>query len=129
LKIQAAAEDYLEAIFILSKDGNVRAVDLAAHMGFSKPTISIFLKQFRENGYVYLDSDRNIFLTDQGLEIAQNIYERHNLLANVLIAIGVDEETAYKEACKIEHNISDTTFECITRFYEKHLKGNHFKEV
>jgi len=119
MKIQASAEDYLEAILVLTKqNGKVRSVDVANHMGFSKPTISIIMKQFRDNGYITLDNHRNIHLTEKGAEIAQGIHERHTVLSNLLIAIGVDKETAISDACKIEHNISEKTFECIKAFYE-----------
>lgn len=114
MKIQASAEDYLEAILVLSRtNGKVRAVDIANHMGFAKPTISIIMKQFRDNGYITLDNERNIHLTEKGAEIANDIHERHVVLTNMLIAIGVDEAIAREEACKIEHVISDKTFECI----------------
>jgi len=120
LKIQASAEDYLEAILVLSKqNGKVRSVDIAKHMGFSKPTISIIMKQFRDNGYIIIDAERNIHLTEKGADIATQVHERHTVLTGVLIAIGVSEETAKADACKIEHNISAETFECIKQFYEK----------
>jgi len=120
MKIQASAEDYLEAIFVLSKQiGKVRSIDLAKHMGFAKPTISIAVKQFRDNGYITIDGERNIHLTEKGAEIAHGIHERHMVLSKVLMAIGVSEETAMADACKIEHNISVETFECVKKFYEK----------
>ena len=120
MKIQASAEDYLEAILVLEQQlGRVRSVDVANHMNFAKPTISIIMRQFRDNGYVTFDHERNIHLTEKGLEIAKRIHERHTLLANVLIAIGVDEKTAYEDACKIEHNLSEVTFKCIKEFYER----------
>ena len=123
MKIQASAEDYLEAILVLGrKNGKVRSVDIANHMNFAKPTISIIMKQFRDNGYVTFDSDRNIHLTEKGAEIAIRIHERHTILSKILMAIGVDENIAYADACKIEHNISETTFECIKNFYEQQLK-------
>jgi len=118
MKIQASAEDYLEAILVLQeKNGRVRSVDIANHMNFAKPTISIIMKQFRDNGYVIMDSDRCIHLTEKGAEIANRIHERHMILSAVLMAIGVDETTAFADACKIEHNISEITFECIKNFY------------
>jgi len=124
MKIQASAEDYLESILVLTqKKGHVRSVDIAQHMGFSKPTISIIIKQFKENGYVEIDADRNISLTDKGAEIANRTYERHMLFAMFLMDIGVDEETAYADACKIEHNISEVSFERFKEFmiYSKKL--------
>ena len=121
MKIQASAEDYLESILVLTqKKGKVRSVDIAQHMGFAKPTISIILKQFRENGYVEIGTDRTISLTEKGAEIARRTYERHMLFANFLIDIGVEEETAYAEACKIEHSISDESFELFKAFYKKY---------
>lgn len=120
MKIQASAEDYLEVIYVLSKkQGKVRSIDIANHMNFAKPTISIKMKQFRENGYITFDAERNIHLTEKGEEIAIRINERHTLLTKVLTVIGVDEKQALEDACKIEHNISETTFECVKAFYEK----------
>lgn len=124
MKIQSSAEDYLEAILVLSKNGNVRAVDIANHMNFSKPTISIMMKQFHANGYVNIDSDRNITLTEKGAEIAGKTYERHNLLARILMAIGVDKETAYADACKVEHHLSDKSFDRIKAYCEEHLTNS-----
>ena len=121
MKIQASAEDYLEAIFVLSKRGKVRSVDIANHMQFAKPTISIKMKQFRDNGYIFFEADRSIHLTEKGAEIATRIHERHELLVEVLMAIGVDETQAREDACKIEHNISEKTFECIKNFSQSFL--------
>jgi len=123
MKIQASAENYLEAILFLSKKkSNVRAVDIAQYMSFSKPTISIAMKQFRENGYIDIDSRRHISLTEKGAEIANRMHERHLLIANLLMMIGVDEETAYSDACKIEHCISDKSFSCLKDFYNQRVK-------
>jgi len=120
LKIQASAENYLEAILVLGKKkSNVRAIDIAQHMNFSKPTISIAMKQFRDNGYIIIDSNRHISLTEKGAEIANRTHERHNLIAKLLIMIGVDEETAYTDACKIEHCISEKSFECLKAYYSR----------
>ena len=122
MKIQASAEDYLEAIFVLSKNkNNVRAVDIVGYMGFSRPTVSIALKQFRENDYITIDAGRNITLTDKGYQIAKQTYERHTLIAQFLMAVGVDEETALADACKMEHSISEKSFECLTEYYKTHL--------
>ena len=123
MKIQASAEDYLEAIWVLTQnEQKVRATDLAAHMGFAKPTISIIVKKFKDNGYITIEDERYITLTEKGAEIAIRIHERHTILSKILMAIGVDEDIAYADACKIEHNISETTFECIKNFYEQQLK-------
>ena len=119
MKIQASAEDYLESILMLTqKKGHVRSVDIAQHMGFSKPTISIIMKQFKENGYIEIDHERNITLTPKGSSIATRTYERHMLFAKFLMDIGVDEETAFADACKIEHNISEASFERFKDFYK-----------
>jgi len=124
MKIQTSAENYLEAILLLSKKmSNVRAVDIAQYMGFSKPTISIAMKQFRENGYINIDSNRYITLTEKGAEIANRMHERHMLIAKLLMMVGVDEETAYIDACEIEHCISDKSFECLKAFYNQQTKG------
>ncbi|MCL1842670.1 MAG: metal-dependent transcriptional regulator [Defluviitaleaceae bacterium] len=120
MKIQASSEDYLETILVLTKkQGKVRSIDIANHMNFAKPTISIKMKQFRDNGYITFDADRHIHLTEKGAEIAARIHERHTLITKILVAIGVDEAQALEDACKIEHNISEKTFECIKKFYEK----------
>lgn len=118
MNIHASAEDYLEAILILQeKGGNVRSIDVARHMNFSKPTISAAMKQFRENGYIEMDDGHNISLTEPGAEIARKIYERHRLIAQILMDLGVDEETAYMDSCKIEHSISEKSFDCIKKYY------------
>ncbi|MCL2223773.1 MAG: metal-dependent transcriptional regulator [Defluviitaleaceae bacterium] len=125
MEIRASAEDYLETILVLTEQqGKVRSVDIANHMNFSKPTISIQMKRFLENGYITFDENRNIHLTEKGSEIAERIHKRHTLLTSVLIAIGVDEEQAREDACKIEHSISEKTFECIKEFYDKNFNKN-----
>lgn len=117
--IQEAGEMYLETIYVLSKElPKVRAVDITKKMGFSKPTISIQMKKFRENGYVTVNEDGGIVLTKQGLDIAERIYERHVVISQILIKLGVDEPTAYQDACRIEHYISDTTFQCMKRHFK-----------
>jgi Mn-dependent DtxR family transcriptional regulator len=122
MEIRASAEDYLETIYVLmKKNGRVRSIDVANHLNFSKPTISIQMKRFCENGYITYDENRNIHLTEKGSEIARRVHERHTLLSDVLIAIGVDEKQAYEDACKIEHNISNKSFECIKNFYDNFL--------
>jgi len=124
MKIQASAEDYLETIYVLSKEKeNVRAIDIANYTGYAKPTISIILKQFRENDYIVLDNQKNIFLTERGKKIATRIYERHNLIANFLMAIGVEKEIAFADACKLEHGFSEKSFECLSDYFNKNLKG------
>ena len=117
MKIKESAENYLETIYILkNKNGYVRSIDVATHLGFSKPSVSVAMKAFREEGYIMVDSDGAIELTQKGLEIAEEMYERHNIIARALMAIGVDEETAFEDSCKIEHHISRQSFEKIKEF-------------
>ena len=116
MNIHESAEDYLETILVLSKRmPRVRSVDIANEMNFSRPSVSVAMKHFRENGLITVDSDGNISLTDAGLEIAQSTYDRHMLLTELLVSIGVSEETAKEDACKIEHHISEETFEKLSQ--------------
>ena len=109
-----SAEDYLETILVLrNRMGEVRSIDIATEMGFSKPSVSIAMKHFRENGYVTVDENGHIHLTESGLAVAERTYERHLVLTRLLTAIGVDEQTAREDACRIEHDISEQTFTCI----------------
>ena len=125
LVIQESAEMYLETILVLSRRiGQVRSIDVVNEMGFSKPTVSEQMKKFRENGYIEMDGDGFIFLTEKGREIAERIYERHIVLTKLLMAIGVDEKSAHHDACKIEHGISDESFECIKAHYYNYTEGN-----
>lgn len=111
MKIQEAAENYLECILIIGKEkGQVRSIDIAHRLEVTKPTVSVTMKQFRENGYVEMDSDGFLTLTEKGREIAERIYERHVVLTELLIGLGVDEKTAREDACRIEHDLSDVTF-------------------
>lgn len=120
--IKASAEDYLEAILVLTeKLGRVKSIDIVNHMNFSKPTISIQMKHFRNNGYITVDEKKYIRLTEKGEEIARRIHERHTILSKVLMAIGVGEKQAYEDACKIEHAVSGEAFDCIKAFYEKSM--------
>ena len=122
-KTHESAEDYLEKILILrERNGNVRSIDIVNEMNFSKPSISIAMKKLRAEGLVEMDLNGYITLTSQGEEIAQRIYKRHRLLKKVLMAIGVEEETAAEEACRIEHDINDDTYDKINAFYNKHFE-------
>ena len=113
---QESTENYLETIYILLQRMKlVRSIDVCNELGYSKPTISVVMKQFREKGYVEMDGSGHITLTPSGLEIAQRIYERHVVLSELLMMLGVGKETALADACKIEHDISDETFACIKR--------------
>ena len=118
LQIHESAENYLETILILhNRLGMVRSIDIATELGFSKPSVSMFMKNLRENGYILVDKDGYITLTDAGRAIADKIYERHQMIAEILMALGVDEETAYRDSSKIEHDISDKSFECMKQHY------------
>lgn len=111
-KLYASGEDYLEAVLVLKQEkGMVRSVDLARHMGFSKPSISHAVGVLRDGGFLTMDKDGFLHLTDVGREVAEKIYERHLFFTKQLIAAGVDQETAEQDACRIEHAISDTSFE------------------
>lgn len=123
MKVQESAENYLETILVLSKrNGNVRSIDIATELGFSKPSISNAMKLFREQGYISVDSNGLITLTKSGLDIANRVYERHLLLTRYLIALGVNEATAKEDACRIEHVISQETFMKIKEHY-KNIDG------
>lgn len=117
MKIHESAENYLESILMLkNKNGCVRSIDVANELGFSKSSVSVAMKSFREEGYVLVDESGNLSLTDKGMEIATYVYARHNIIAKALMAIGVSEDTAYADSCKIEHDISRETFEKITEY-------------
>ena len=111
MRIHKSAEDYLEMILRLNEEkGYARSVDIATGLGVSKPSVSVAMKQLREGGYIVMDKDNYISLTDTGMEIAYRIYERHKVLTRMLTMIGVDEKTAEDDACKVEHDISVQTF-------------------
>ena len=117
MKIQESAENYLEAILILNKrNGEVHAIDIAAELEFSKPSVSVAMKRLRENGYVEVNGMGHITLTDKGMEIAQRMYERHTFLSSWLASIGVDPVIAAGDACRMEHVISAETFDAIRAY-------------
>lgn len=114
MKIHQSAEDYLETILVLKeRRGAVRSIDIANEMNFSKPSISVAMKKLRENGYIEVDKDGYILLTDAGMEIASKVYNRHKILTRFFVSLGVTEEVAAEDACKIEHHLSQETFEKI----------------
>ena len=120
MRIHKSAEDYLEMILRLNEEkGYARSVDIATGLGVSKPSVSVAMKQLREGGYILMDKDNFITLTDAGMEIAQRIYERHKVLTRMLALIGVDEKTAETDACKVEHDISVQTFNALKDQLEK----------
>lgn len=120
MKIQESAENYLETILVIShRKGMVRSIDIVNELEFSKPSVSVAMKNLRENGYIEMDKDGYIMLLDKGRKIAEKIYERHTTLSKYLIALGVDPVVAAEDACRIEHVISAESFEAIK---------NHIKE-
>lgn len=125
MKIQKSSEDYLEAMLMLKeKHGYIRSVDIASQLGVTKPSVSYATKRLRENGYITMDADGLISLTASGMEIAARIYERHKLLTQLLISLGVSEETAREDACKIEHDLSIETFDAI-REHARRYSSTH----
>lgn len=121
MKIQESAENYLETILVLEKqNGTVRSIDIANRLGFSKPSISVAMKNLRSEGYIDMDENSYITLTPAGREIAARIYERHQLFTKWLMFLGVGEEIAAEDACRIEHYVSQETFEAIKR----HIREN-----
>jgi Mn-dependent DtxR family transcriptional regulator len=120
MRIQESGEMYLETILRLSqKSGHVRAIDVGEEMGYSKPSVSRAMGLLKNGGFIVVDADGAITLTDAGRELAEKIYARHTLLTKFLIALGVDEATASEDACKMEHSISDTSFEAIKKWAKK----------
>ena len=116
MAVSEAIENYLETIYILSQQQNeVHAIDICSYLSYSRPTVSIVLRQMRENGLVTVNEDNHIFLTEKGMKIAAHVYERHKVLTRMLMMLGVSKETALHDACKIEHDLSDETFEAIKR--------------
>lgn len=117
MKVNESAENYLEAIFMLKKKtGFVRSIDIAHELEFTKASVSVAMKSFREKGYITIDDSGGISLTDSGLAIAEKVYERHHIIASVLMSIGVSKETAFEDSCKIEHVISDESFNKLKEF-------------
>ena len=118
MQIRESAENYLETILILSQrkgKGEVRSIDIVNELEFSKPSVTVAMKNLRENGYITVDKDGYIRLTDKGLEIAEKMYERHTLLSQWLIKLGVDEKVAVEDACRMEHVISAESFAAIKK--------------
>lgn len=128
MTIHESAEDYLEAILKLrTKQGNVRSIDIVAELNVTKPSVSVAMKKLRESGHVKMDDSGLLTLTEKGEAVAKQIYERHQVLSQMLMALGVDSETASQEACKIEHVITDDTFQKIKNHYQKN-KDNYAPE-
>lgn len=120
--IHESGEMYLETIHVLyKKNGRVRSIDISEHMGYSKPSVSRAVGLLKQGGYLTVEDTGNLRLSPEGLQIAQKIYTRHKLLKTVLMRLGVDEQTAGEDACKMEHVISDATFEAIRKHLEQDL--------
>lgn len=120
MQLQESGEMYLETIFVLTKKlGSVRSLDVAEYMNFSKPSVSRAVKLLKDGKFITVDKDGYISLTETGKDIASKIFERHTLLTDILVRIGVDEETASEDACKIEHSISDKSFEALKLYFSK----------
>ena len=117
MHLQESGEMYIESIYVLSKKmSHVRSLDVAEYMNYSKPSVSRAVGLLKSGGYVNVDEDGHLTLTELGVEIAEKIYERHTVITALLVGLGVDPETASEDACKIEHAISDAAFEAIKRF-------------
>lgn len=120
-RILESKENYLETILILrNRSGSVRSVDIAAEMGFSKPSVSVAMKNLRAEGCIVVDDNGFITLTERGLKIAERVYERHTVFLDWLTSLGVPEEIACEDACRMEHDISVESFEAIKAFLERH---------
>ena len=125
MPLQESGEMYLETILLLSKkNSRVRSIDVGEYMGFSKPSVSRAIGLLKSGGYVNMDKDGHLTLTDAGEEVARKIYERHELLSGFLVTLGVSEETASADACKIEHHISDESFAAIKRYVDQLKEKN-----
>ena len=123
--LQESGEMYLESVYILSQKGPfVRSIDVAEYMGFSKPSVSRGVGILKRDGYLNVDKDGYLTLTEAGLDRARKIYERHTVIRDMLIRLGVDEETASQDACRIEHIISDASFQAICRHVGKYTEND-----
>ena len=121
MRLQESGEMYLESIYVLSKKlGAVRSIDVSEYMGYSKPSVSRAVSLLKNAGYIVMNEENLITLTDSGLAIAKKIYDRHTLLSELLIRLGVSEKTAVQDACKMEHAISDETYNAIKKLVDTH---------
>ena len=120
MKIRKSSEDYLEAMLVMQeRHGYIRSIDIAEELGVTKPSVSYATKRLRENGYITMDKDGLITLTDDGMSIARKMFQRHKILTEVFIKMGVDPEIAAEDACKIEHDLSQASFDAICRLAEQ----------
>ena len=124
MKILRAAEDYLEAMLMMQKKhGYIRSIDIAEFLGVTKPSVTYTTKRLKENGYITMDKDGLITLTERGMSIAASMLDRHHALTRFLMALGVDQETAEADACKMEHDISDESFSAIKEHVRRNMKN------
>ena len=122
MKLHESPEDYLETILILSQESeSVRSVDIATHLGFSKPSVSVAMKKLKESGFISMDPYGKVTLSDKGRKVAEKVYERHQVISGWLMSIGVSKETALNDACRIEHVLSDETFEKLKAIYNERI--------
>lgn len=125
MAIRASAEDYLETILLLTrKTGSVKSIDIVEEMGFSKPSVSVAMKKLSQGGLIHKDEDGFITLTEKGREAAESVYERHSVLFDWLVSIGVSERAAAADACRMEHILNDETYEAIKRQVAEKSAGN-----
>ena len=121
MNIRKSSEDYLEQILMIREQkGEVRSIDIAAGLNVTKPSVSVAMKRLRENGYIHMDKDNLITLSEKGEAIAATIYARHKTLTRCLMLLGVDEETAREDACKMEHDISTASYQALVKYLETH---------
>lgn len=121
MNVTEAVENYLEAILVLSQSQDeIRATDICSYMSYSRPTVSIAVKGMKQNGLIHVDEHNRISLTEEGLSIAENIYDRHTTIAKVLMLLGVERAIALEDACKMEHDISNESFSSFKRFLNEH---------
>lgn len=124
MRILESSEDYLEAMLMMKeRNGYIRSIDIANELNVTKPSVSYATKRLRQNGYITMDQDGLITLTDAGMAIASRVYERHKTLSAFFMYLGVDEETAREDACKVEHDLSQATYEAMKRHAQEHLKS------
>lgn len=122
-EIGKSTEDYLEAMLMVQeKNGFIRSIDVAELLGVTKPSVSYATKKLRNNGYITMDTDGEIHFTESGLVIAKDIYERHKFLTKFFIYLGVSEETAYRDACLVEHDLSSETFAALQAYIKEHIQ-------
>ena len=120
MRLQESGEMYIESIYVLNKKiGNVRSIDICEHLGYSKPSVSRAMSLLKKGGFVLVDDNGYLTLTDAGNEVAEKMYQRHTVLSELLMRLGVDEKTVCEDACKIEHHISDESFNAIKKYLKK----------